>query len=431
MFRRIERYSLRTLLPLALPAIMLALSQNALAQTVRGDERSPFGRLSDWAAGKWLVTDPIGGKFKPERGGLASRSGVQDSGPRQQAPLLSSVSGYMDFHFNNIENQDGVLDFHRFVLLFTHSFTDRIRFVSELELEHAFVEGLERAGEFELEQAYIDFLVSREVNFRAGMLLVPVGIINERHEPPVYHGVERPFVDTVIVPSTWFEAGAGVHGEFGRGLRYRAYVMAPLDASGFSAAEGVREGRQKGSEANVRNAATTGRIEYVGRRGLWAGASFWRGKTGFSFPRVETQVTMVEVDTRYRLGELEARAQYAHAWLDGMGELNRTLQRTSGVNPNVAQQIRGFYLEASYFVLPNPAPFEAAVFVRYENFDTQYRMPAGFQQLQQFDRDAWVVGVSYYPDPDVVLKIDYSVVRNQSSIVDEPNSLNVGLGWWF
>ena len=140
MFRRIERYSLRTLLPLALPAIMLALSQNALAQTVRGDERSPFGRLSDWAAGKWLVTDPIGGKFKPERGGLASRSGVQDSGPRQQAPLLSSVSGYMDFHFNNIENQDGVLDFHRFVLLFTHSFTDRIRFVSELELEHAFVE---------------------------------------------------------------------------------------------------------------------------------------------------------------------------------------------------------------------------------------------------------------------------------------------------
>jgi hypothetical protein len=71
------------------------------------------------------------------------------------------------------------------------------------------------------------------------------------------------------------------------------------------------------------------------------------------------------------------------------------------------------------------------VFVRYENFDTQYRMPAGFQRLQQFDRDAWVVGFSYYPDPDVVLKLDYSVVRNQSDVIDEPNSLNVGLGWWF
>ena len=114
-----------------------------------------------------------------------------------------------------------------------------------------------------------------------------------------------------------------------------------------------------------------------------------------------------------------------------MGELNRTLQRTIGVSPNVARQIRGFYLEASYFVLPNPAPREAAVFVRYENFDTQYRMPGGFRPLRQFDRDAWVVGFSYYPDPDVVLKLDYSVVRNQSEVVDEPNSLNIGLGWWF
>ena len=140
---------------------------------------------------------------------------------------------------------------------------------------------------------------------------------------------------------------------------------------------------------------------------------------------------MGEVDARYRVGELEARAQYAHVWLDGMGELNRTLQRTIGVSPNVARQIRGFYLEASYFVLPNPAPREAAVFVRYENFDTQYRMPGGFHPLRQFDRDAWVVGFSYYPDPDVVLKLDYSVVRNQSEVVDEPNSLNIGLGWWF
>ena len=147
----------------------------------------------------------------------------------------TALSGYMDFHFNKHEFQDGRLDFHRFVLLITHSFSDRIRFVSELELEHALVEGLEEAGELELEQAYVDFLLSRRFNVRAGMMLVPVGIINERHEPPVYYGVERPFVDTVIVPTTWFEVGAGVHGEVGRGWRYRAYVMAPLNAREFSA----------------------------------------------------------------------------------------------------------------------------------------------------------------------------------------------------
>ena len=381
-----------------------------------------FGRLAEWAEGAWSIGDRV------------MMLGSQSTEAASQTPpasLATSISGYMDFHLNNVQHQDATLDFHRFVLLFTHSFSDRLRFVSELELEHAFVEGLEEAGELELEQAYLDFLVTRELNFRVGMVLVPVGIINERHEPPVYHGVERPFVDSIIVPSTWFEGGAGIHGELGQGLRYRVYAMAPLDASGFSADEGVRGGRQKGAEANLRNVATTGRVEFVGMPGLWVGASFWRGKTGFSFPRVESQVTLGEFDARYRVGELETRAQYAHAWLDGMGELNRTLQRTIGVSPNVARQIRGFYLEASYFVLPNPAPLEAAVFVRYENFDTQHRMPDGFQPIPQFDRDAWVVGVSYYPDPDVVLKLDYSVVRNQSEVVEEPNSLNIGLGWWF
>ncbi len=82
-------------------------------------------------------------------------------------------------------------------------------------------------------------------------MLVPVGILNERHEPPVFYGVHRPLVDTVIIPTTWFESGAGVHGELGSGWRYRAYVMAPLNAGEFSADEVLRGGRQKGSEANI------------------------------------------------------------------------------------------------------------------------------------------------------------------------------------
>ena len=131
------------------------------------------------------------------------------------------------------------------------------------------------------------------------------------------------------------------------------------------------------------------------------------------------------------MGEFETRGQYAHGFLDGMDELNRAIQRTVGVSPNVASEIRGFYLEGSYFVLPNPAPKELAVFVRYENFDTQYRMPPGFQPLQQFDRDAWVFGVTYFPDPDVAVKLDYTVLRNQSEVIEGPNSLNIGLGWWF
>ena len=364
-------------------------------------------------------TQQTGGSSRPSAGAGGSTS--SSTGP---------ISGYMDFHYNNREREDGVLDFHRFVLLFSHSFTDRLRFVSELELEHAVVSN-ETDGELELEQAYVDFLISRSFSVRAGMLLAPVGIINERHEPPVFHGVERPFVDTVIIPTTWFDVGVGVHGELRGGIRYRAYAMAPLDATGFSAEEGIREGRQKGAESNVGSLAATGRVEYVGTPGLVVGASFWNGDTGFRDVRVDTKMTMVEFDGRFKFGELETRGQYAHGFLDGMGALNVSRQRVTGVSPNVAEQVRGFYLEGSYFVSPRPAPREVAVFVRYENFDTQYRMPTGFRPLKEFDRDAWVVGLTYFPDPDVAVKLDYTVMRNQSDVIDAPNAFNVGLGWWF
>ena len=340
------------------------------------------------------------------------------------------ISGYMDFHVNDAQHADPVLDFHRFVLLFTHSFSERVRFVSELELEHAVVSP-ETDGELELEQAYVDFLIGRPFNLRAGMVLAPVGVINERHEPPVFHGVERPFVETVIIPTTWFGAGAGVHGELRGGFRYRAYAMETLDAARFSAGEGLRDGRQKGAEANGRHVAGTGRVEYVGTPGLVLGASVWSGDTGFAFPRVDTGVTLAEADGRFRVGEFAVRGLYAHVFLDGMEDLNRAVTRITGVSPNVAEQMRGFYLEGSYFIVPRPAPREVALFLRYENFDTQYRMPAGFAPLPAFDRDAWVLGATWFPDPDVAVKVDYTVLRNRSAVIEAPNSINVGLGWWF
>jgi Phosphate-selective porin O and P len=350
------------------------------------------------------------------------------------ARAQTNLSGYMDFHYNEPtqEGQDGQLDFHRFVLLVAHQFTDRIRFVGELELEHAFVEGLEEAGELELEQAYVDFLLNRSFNVRAGMLLMPVGIINERHEPPVFNGVERPLVDTVIIPSTWFEAGAGIHGEIGNGWRYRAYVAAPLNAAEFSAEEGVREGRQKGSRSNVGRAAATGRIEYVGIRGLTAGASMWAGRTGFEFrPRLDVPVSLYEADARYSRNRFEGRVEFAQVNISGAGDLNDAVFRNTGVNPNVASTLRGGYAEAAYRLISGAAFGDVGAFVRYESVDTQYRMPAGYVPLEEFDRDVWVVGATYWPDPDIAIKVDYVHQRNKSAVVSAPSSFNLGLGWWF
>ena len=221
-----------------------------------------------------------------------------------------------------------------------------------------------------------------------------------------------------------------MHGAFGRGWQYRAYLMAPLDATRITAEEGLAEARQKGFLSNVRNIAQTARLEYGGLPGLTLGASFWRGKTGFNFRREESQVGLVEFDARYHTGPFAIRGEFAHVFIDGAEQLNDLLQRSSGVNPNIASEMRGFYVEPSIRPLPK-LKYDVAAFVRYENFDTQFRMPAGVLPLKQFDRAAWVAGFSFFPDPDVVLKIDYTVVRNQSSLFRSVDSLNIGLGWWF
>jgi hypothetical protein len=349
-----------------------------------------------------------------------------------QAATTGPLSAYMDFHVNKADKAPAVIDFHRFVLLMTHSFSPKVRFVGELELEHAFVEGLEEAGELELEQAYVDFLLSRRVNVRAGMVLVPIGIINERHEPPVYHGVERNFVDTVIIPSTWFDVGAGVHGTLGHGFRYRAYALAPLNALEFSADEGIRGGRQKGSQAEANSVAFAGRLEYLGVRGLALGASTWIGKASPFESQLDNTVRIGEVDARYRRGRTELRAQFAQVGISDAARLNEALGRATGVSPNIARSLRGFYAEAAYRLWNSGAPRDLVGFARYENFDTQYRMPSGFVPLKELDRDAWVIGATYYPDPDVAVKFDYTQLRNQSGgLFPTRHTLNAGLGWWF
>lgn len=365
-------------------------------------------------------------------GALLCRPAAAQTTDAEETRPTTRLSGYMEFHYNKAEAADGLLDFHRFVLLVTHEFSPRIRFVGELELEHAFVEGLEKAGELELEQAYVDFLLSRSFNVRAGMLLMPIGILNERHEPPVFYGVERTFVDTFIVPTTWFEVGAGVHGEVGRGWRYRLFVTSPLNAAEFSAEEGLRGGRQKGAETNIGRAALTGRAEYVGLRGLTAGVSFWTGRSGFVFrPRFDVPVHLVEADARYSRDRLELRAQFANVSIDNAATLNDAIARTAGVSPNIASGLRGAYAEAGYRVIDGRRWGDVGAFVRYENFDTQARMPAGFVPLPSLDRDAWVVGGTYWPEPDIALKVDYVIQRNQSPTLRAPNAFNVGLGWWF
>ena len=341
------------------------------------------------------------------------------------------VSGYMDFHVNKERGDNWRPDFHRFVLLFGHSFSDRIKFWSELEVEHALVEGGEETGEIALEQAYLDFLIKPKFNIRAGMLLSPVGIVNERHEPPSFNGVERPFVETLIIPTTWRELGFGFTGDLGRGFRYRAYLMSSLDASRFDAEGGITEGRTAGFQGSFRNPAKVARLEYAGVRRMTLGTSFYSGHAGFNTPGVNPGVTMAEVDGRYSFRRFDMRALFANTWVSDAAELNFRLEQKFGVNPNVASQMRGYYFEPGYHVLPRRLRHDVIAFGRYEKYNTQQKMPSGYTALPQFDRSSWVTGLTYKPHPDVAVKFDYIFNRNASAVVRAINGMNLGIGWWF
>jgi hypothetical protein len=363
-------------------------------------------------------------------GGQASAQTAPPSASREGMPTLS---GYMEVHLNKEQDLPTEADLHRFVLMVGHSFSDRLKFWSEVEVEHAFVEGAEESGEVAIEQAYVDLMVHRRFNLRAGMVLVPVGIVNERHEPPTFHGVERTFVDTVIVPTTWRDTGIGAFGDLGRGLPYRAYLVPGLDATGFTAEEGIKDGRQQGGHADASDPAVTGRVEYR-RAGLTAGGSFWSGGSGFGLIRLDIEtptVTVGSLDARYRRGRHELRGQWSVVNIGGAGDLNRALQLQSGNSPNIASRLLGAYGEVATRVSPDAWTHELVAFGRYELFDTQNKMPAGYLPIQELQRSAIVIGATYFPDPDVAFKFDVSRERNKSEGVRGPWRVNFGLGWWF
>lgn len=410
---------------------LLAKQKPASAEPAPSPSASPGTRQLEVKAAQ---VAPQAQRGEPQPPGPAL-SPVLVSGDYQSSPEGETrlpVAGYMDFHVNRDSGDAFRPDFHRFVLLFGHSFNERLKFWSELELEHALVEGGgEETGELALEQAYIDFLIKSYFNLRGGLLLAPVGIINERHEPPSFNGVERPFVETFIIPSTWRELGFGFTGDLGRGFRYRAYLTSSLNASGLSAEEGIRGARTSGFNASLRNPAKVVRLEFVGVRRLTLGASFYSGHAGFETTGLNPRITIAELDGRYSWRRLDFRGLFADTWISRAAELNRRLQQQFGSNPNIARQLRGYYFEPALHLLARRSRHDLIVFTRYEKYDTQRRMPEGFVPLPQFNRSSWLAGVTYKPNADVAFKFDYVWNRNASAVVQAVNGINLGIGWWF
>ena len=343
-----------------------------------------------------------------------------------------TVGGYGEIHYNEPDGAPrGQIDFHRFVLFVGHSFTEKISFRSEIEIEHTKIEaGAADGGEVALEQAYLDFRLADAVGIRAGILLAPVGLVNLTHEPPAFNGVERPAVDRVIIPTTWREAGAGIYGTPAEGVQYQLYLTAGLNAQGFDAANGIRGGRQEGFESNPANPSLTGRVDFSPAAGLALGASFFAGNANAGTDSIgSAAVSLWSADVRYAAGPVALRGLVAVASIGDAALINRS---TGG---NVADRLFGYYLEGAYNLFPLIVPgsdIDLFLFLRYEKYNTQART-TGFTPLAQYDRIDIVLGMTLKPVYNVAVKTDYTWMRNALNSPSAPNSgqFNLGLGYYF
>ena len=245
-----------------------------------------------------------------------------------------SIGGYGEVAYTNFDSTDegGVpsgetdeFDFLRAVVYVGYKFNDRFLFNSELEFEHA---STSEEGSVSVEFAYIDYLWRDQINVRGGLLLLPMGFINEMHEPTTFLGVSRPESERRIIPSTWRENGAGLFGELGP-FDYRTYIVNGLDASEFSVS-GLRGGRQKGSKAKAEDFAWVGRIDYAGTPGLLAGASGYFGNSGQGLTdgqgnAINVGTSIIEGHVEWRWQGLELRLLGTRAERDDVAELNQEL----------------------------------------------------------------------------------------------------------
>lgn len=369
-----------------------------------------------------------------------------------------SFGGYGELLISQVKEGDGnnVVDTQRVILYNGYKYNDNIVFNSEIEFEHATTGANKdgKSGSASVEFALLDFLIRDEFNLRGGLLLAPVGLTNEIHEPTTFYGVIRPSVERQIIPTTWREAGVGAHGEFDLGgggtLAYKVYGMSSLDSRGFKASNN-RSLRVKGNRARFEDMALVSRLQYDPLPGIRVGGSLFYGNTGQDVTVAakdgdgnaigDHALNGRKIGGRFSMYEVDAQVQYAGFDLRALSVWTR-LKDAELINANlgfegeesVGSKQSGWYVTGAYNLF---SAFDSggryleylAPFVRYERYDTQKAVPAGFARDGKNRRNEYTFGLNYKPIPNVVVKAEYQRLDNAAE--EAEGQFNFGLGYVF
>ncbi len=353
--------------------------------------------------------------------------------------------GQIDYNRPTAHAADAQADLTRAVIGFNHAFNDSTRVYGELEWEHAVTSNVDQ-GESEVEQLYVEHSLSDNYGVRAGLMLIPLGLLNEHHEPTQYYGVERNFVEQAIIPSTWREGGVAGYGSTDAGLVWNVGVTTGPDLGNWDPTSADGRASPLGSIhqelqlAHAHDPAVFGALNYNGVPGLNVGGGVFTGKIGqatskqtlgdANFPADDARLTLAEAHARWQPGPFDFSALYTRGTISDTQALNLTFV---GQPTPVPKSFWGGYVQGAWHAL---AWNESSLvpFARYETFNTgasYAAQPFGLGTPALPTERVWTVGANYYLNPNVVFKIDYQDFNHDDLTLGYGNRFDLGIGYQF
>jgi phosphate-selective porin len=353
--------------------------------------------------------------------------------------------GQLDYNRPTSRPADAQFDLTRAVIGFNHVFDESTRIYGELEWEHA-IASAEDAGESEVEQLYIEHALAPNYGVRAGLMLVPIGLLNEHHEPTQFYGVERNFVEQAIIPSTWREGGIAGYGNTDSGWQWDIGLVTSPNLGKWDPTSDEGRASPLGSIhqelqlAKAHDVSLWGRLNWLGVPGLNVGAAFFAGKIGqdtsrqfdgdANFPADKSRLLLGEAHVRWQSGPWDFSALYTRGTISDTQSLNLGFL---GQPTPVPKSFWGGYAQGAWRALEwNRSSLTP--FLRYEEFNTgaaYATQPQGLGTPALPTQRVWTAGVNYYLNPNVVFKIDYQNFRYDDVLLNYGNRFDLGIGYQF